>query len=37
MRRLQALEAIRASKAEEDTELWLQRLRDEAYVKVLND
>jgi peptidyl-prolyl cis-trans isomerase SurA len=37
MRRLHAMEAIRASKAEEDTELWLQRLRDEAYVQVLND
>jgi peptidyl-prolyl cis-trans isomerase SurA len=37
MRRLRAMEAIRASKAEEDTELWLQRLRDEAYVKVLSD
>ena len=36
MKRLQAMEAIRASKAEEDTELWLQRLRDKAYVKVLN-
>ncbi len=36
MKRLQAMEAIRASKADEDTELWLQRLRDEAYVKVLN-
>jgi peptidyl-prolyl cis-trans isomerase SurA len=37
MKRLKAMEAIRASKAEEDTELWLQRLRDDAYVKVLND
>ena len=36
MKRLQALEAIRASKADEETELWLQRLRDEAYVKILS-
>ena len=36
MKRLHAMEAIRASKAEEDTQLWLQRLRDKAYVKVLN-
>jgi peptidyl-prolyl cis-trans isomerase SurA len=37
MRRLHALEAIRASRADEDTELWLQRLRDDAYVKILSD
>ncbi len=37
MKRLHAMEAIRASRAEEDTELWLQRLRDEAYVKILSD
>lgn len=33
--RLNAMEAIRASKADEDTELWLQHLRDDAYVKVM--
>ena len=32
IQRQQAFEAIRDSKAEEDTELWLQRLRDNAYV-----
>ena len=37
MKRLHAMEAIRASRAEEDTELWLQRLRDDAYVKILSD
>jgi peptidyl-prolyl cis-trans isomerase SurA len=35
VKRLNAMEAIRASKADEDTELWLQQLRDGAYVKVL--
>ena len=35
VRRLNAMEQIRASKADEDTELWLQHLRDDAYVKVL--
>jgi peptidyl-prolyl cis-trans isomerase SurA len=35
VKRLDALEAIRASKADEDTELWLQQLRDDAYVKIL--
>jgi peptidyl-prolyl cis-trans isomerase SurA len=35
VKRLNALEAIRASKADEDTELWLQHLRDDAYVKVM--
>jgi peptidyl-prolyl cis-trans isomerase SurA len=35
VKRLNAMEAIRASKADEDTELWLQQLRDDAYVKVL--
>ncbi len=35
VKRLDAMEAIRASKADEDTELWLQRLRDDAYVKIL--
>ena len=29
----QSIEAIRASKADEETELWLRRLRDEAYVE----
>ncbi|MGH8306541.1 MAG: peptidylprolyl isomerase, partial [Steroidobacteraceae bacterium] len=33
VRRRRALEAIRASKADEETELWLRRLRDEAYVE----
>jgi hypothetical protein len=27
------MDAIRASKADEETELWLRRLRDEAYVE----
>jgi len=35
VRRLNAMEAIRASKADEDTEIWLQHLRDDAYVKVM--
>lgn len=33
LRRQQAFEAIRESKADEDTELWLQRLRDDAFVE----
>ncbi len=33
VRRRDAAEAIRESKAEEETELWLRRLRDEAYVE----
>jgi peptidyl-prolyl cis-trans isomerase SurA len=33
LRRRQAIEAIRASKADEETELWVRRLRDEAYVE----
>jgi peptidyl-prolyl cis-trans isomerase SurA len=33
LRRRKAFEAIRASKADEETELWLRRLRDEAYVE----
>jgi peptidyl-prolyl cis-trans isomerase SurA len=37
MRRLHAIEAIRASRAEEDTQLWLQKLRDDAYVRILAD
>ena len=32
IKRRQAAEAIRASKADEETELWLRRMRDEAYV-----
>jgi peptidyl-prolyl cis-trans isomerase SurA len=32
LRRREAIEAIRASKTDEQTELWLRRLRDEAYV-----
>jgi peptidyl-prolyl cis-trans isomerase SurA len=31
-RRRRAYEQIRASKLDEETELWLRRLRDEAYV-----
>jgi peptidyl-prolyl cis-trans isomerase SurA len=33
VRRHEAAEAIRASKADEETELWLRRLRDESYVE----
>jgi peptidyl-prolyl cis-trans isomerase SurA len=33
LKRRNAMEAIRASKADEETELWLRRLRDEAYVE----
>ena len=33
IRRRQAVEAIRASKADEETELWLRRMRDDAYVE----
>ena len=33
VKRHQAVEAIRASKADEETELWLRRLRDDAYVE----
>jgi peptidyl-prolyl cis-trans isomerase SurA len=33
LKRRQAMDAIRASKADEETELWLRRLRDEAYVE----
>jgi peptidyl-prolyl cis-trans isomerase SurA len=33
LRRRQAAEAIRASKADEETELWLRQMRDEAYVE----
>src|SRR6267154_1101794 len=34
IKRHQAMDAIRASKADEETELWLRRLRDEAYVEM---
>ncbi|HUX72942.1 MAG TPA: peptidylprolyl isomerase [Steroidobacteraceae bacterium] len=34
IRRRRAFEAIRESKADEETELWLQRLRDEAFVEI---
>src|SRR5580692_8861074 len=34
MRRQKAFAAIRESKADEETELWLRRLRDEAFVEV---
>lgn len=33
LKRRQAIEAIRASKADEETELWLRQMRDEAYVE----
>ena len=33
LKRRQAMDAIRASKADEETELWLRRMRDEAYVE----
>jgi peptidyl-prolyl cis-trans isomerase SurA len=33
LRRRQAMEAIRAGKADEETELWLRRMRDEAFVE----
>ncbi len=33
VKRRQAMEAIRAGKADEETELWLRRMRDEAYVE----
>ena len=33
VRRHDAMDAIRASKADEETELWLRKLRDEAYVE----
>jgi peptidyl-prolyl cis-trans isomerase SurA len=32
MKRRRAMDAIRASKADEETEIWVRRLRDEAYV-----
>jgi len=33
LKRRQAIDAIRASKADEESELWLRRMRDEAYVE----
>ena len=33
MKRQRAFVALRESKAEEETELWLRRLRDEAFVE----
>jgi peptidyl-prolyl cis-trans isomerase SurA len=33
LKRRNAMDAIRASKADEETELWLRRMRDEAYVE----
>jgi peptidyl-prolyl cis-trans isomerase SurA len=33
VRRQRAFAALRESKADEETELWLRRLRDEAYVE----
>jgi peptidyl-prolyl cis-trans isomerase SurA len=33
----QVREAIRKRKIEEETELWLRRLRDEAYVEIFHD
>jgi len=33
IKRRQAMEAIRAGKADEETELWLRRMRDEAFVE----
>jgi len=34
LRRQRAFVQLRESKAEEETELWLRRLRDEAYVEL---
>jgi peptidyl-prolyl cis-trans isomerase SurA len=34
MRRMQAVQGIRGSKLEQETELWLRRLRDEAWVEI---
>ena len=33
LKRKHAVDEIRASKADEETELWLRRMRDEAYVE----
>jgi peptidyl-prolyl cis-trans isomerase SurA len=34
VQRMRAIEAIRASKREQETEIWLRQLRDEAYVEL---
>jgi len=34
VQRMRAIDAIRASKREQETEIWLRQLRDEAYVEV---
>ncbi len=34
VRRMRAIDAIRASKREQETEIWLRQLRDEAYVEI---
>jgi peptidyl-prolyl cis-trans isomerase SurA len=34
VKRERAIQAIRASKQEQETEIWLRELRDEAYVEV---
>jgi peptidyl-prolyl cis-trans isomerase SurA len=34
VRRMQAMQAIRTGKLEQETELWLRRLRDEAWVEI---
>jgi peptidyl-prolyl cis-trans isomerase SurA len=36
LRRQRVLTALRESKVDEETELWLRRIRDEAYVEILN-
>jgi peptidyl-prolyl cis-trans isomerase SurA len=36
LRRQKVLSALRESKVDEETELWLRRLRDEAYVEIRN-
>lgn len=36
LRRQRVLSALRESKVDEETELWLRRIRDEAYVEILN-
>jgi peptidyl-prolyl cis-trans isomerase SurA len=36
LRRQRVLTALRESKVDEETELWLRRLRDEAYVEIRN-
>jgi peptidyl-prolyl cis-trans isomerase SurA len=34
VRRMEAVQAIRTSKQEQETELWLRKLRDEAWVEI---